>query len=532
MNNAYSRFSTLRTPQSEPIPGESQIQNAAGGYVYDVGIFKQLERFLILGSEGGSYYVKEQKLTKDNALNAIKAIEQDGRRAVDVIVRISGEGRAPKNDAAIFVLALAASATDEKTRSYALANVSKVCRIPTHLFHFLTYVKQFRGFGRGLKRAIGDWYNNQDIDRLAYEVVKYQSRDGWSNADALRLGHPKANDGIRNLLYKWMVDGIEPLDKERIDQNLPQIVIAFEAAKGNEKNQGYLVGLIKKFNLSREMLPTEALKSPEVWEALLEKMPLTAMIRNLGNMSKCGLLKPLSDAAVTVVSKLCDREALKKARVHPVTILLALKTYAQGHGMLGTGTWDPVSSVVDALNSAFYAAFDYVEPTGKRLLLGIDVSSSMSAGIANIPMSAAEGAAVMALAVARVEPNYEIVCFNSKVCKQPKITKSMSLQEVQREVHGNGSTDCSATMRWATSKQVFTDCFVILTDSETWAGRYGHPSQVMREYRKKVNQHAKIVEVGMVATNCSINDPNDLGALSVAGFDASVPNIISEFIRS
>ena len=34
--------------------------------------------------------------------------------------------------------------------------------------------------------------------------------------------------------------------------------------------------------------------------------------------------------------------------------------------------------VVDALDAAFYAAFENVEPTGKRLLLALDVSGSMA----------------------------------------------------------------------------------------------------------------------------------------------------------
>lgn len=538
MRNAYTGFNTKSTPQNESIPGEKQILNNAGGYVYAVGAFKQLERFLLLGSEGGSYYVGEHKLTKENAINTIAAIESDGAKAVRTIVEISESGRAVKNDPAIFALALAASAKDAATRALALGSLSKVCRIPTHLFHFLTYVKQFRGFGRGLKRAVGDWYQNQEVDRLAYQVVKYQSRDGWSNADALRLSHPKADSDLRNVLYKWVVDGFSAAaelgqkSKEASvgDWVIPRIVAAFEDAKTADTQM--LVQLIKTYNLSREMLPTEALKEPEVWEALLEKMPLTAMIRNLGNMSKCGLLKPLSDASRKVVNALGNREALKEALIHPINLLIALKTYSMGHGLKGSGQWDVVQPVVDALDDAFYLAFDFVEPTGKNLLLAIDVSGSMSAQIAGIPnMSAREGAAVMALACARTESEYGIVCFDTRVVASPQITKRMSLKDVARVIPGGGATDCAAPIRWATEKKIKADCIVILTDSETWAGQFGHPSQVVRDYRNKVNSNAKVVNVGMVATNCTINDPNDRNSLDVAGFDSSVPEVISNFIK-
>jgi 60 kDa SS-A/Ro ribonucleoprotein len=68
----------------------------------------------------------------------------------------------------------------------------------------------------------------------------------------------------------------------------------------------------------RESVPTELLKDKTVWEALLEKMPVTAMIRNLGNMSKCGLLVAMSDAAKKVSETLTNDEILKKGRVHPI----------------------------------------------------------------------------------------------------------------------------------------------------------------------------------------------------------------------
>src|SRR5450759_1635122 len=67
-----------------------------------------------------------------------------------------------------------------------------VCRIGTHLFHFAEYVNALRGWGRGLRNAIGRWYLDQEADKLAYQVVKYQQRDSWSHGDLLRLSHPKA----------------------------------------------------------------------------------------------------------------------------------------------------------------------------------------------------------------------------------------------------------------------------------------------------------------------------------------------------
>lgn len=530
----YTSFGTRVTPQSEPIPGQTQVENNAGGFVYELDLWKAFERFLILGSEGGTYYVSEKKLTKDAALRTIKCIETDGRRAVDLVVDVSERGRAPKNDPAIFALALAASAADPATRVYALSVLPRVARIPTHLFHFVTYTRQFRGFGRGLKTAIASWYQDKPVEQLAYHAVKYQSRDGWSNADLLRLSHPKTSDHVRNSLYKWIVDGWDGLTKAaETDPRFihpPFVVGAFEAAKtATEKD---LIHLIKNHNLSREMLPTEALTKPEVWEALLEKMPIEAMIRNLGVMSKVGLLKPLSAASKTIVERLNDRDRLKKAGIHPLQVLVAMKIYSQGHGWKGNSEWTVVPAVTDALNDAFYLAFSNIEPTGKRLMIALDVSGSMSSQISgNYPLSCAEGAAAMALACARTEKEYFIHGFASTF-RDLGITAKMTLNEaLQRTRAMNfGATDCSVPMIWAMQNRVYADAFIVITDNETWAGTM-HPSQALKRYREKMDLQAKQIVIGMTSTNFTIADPNDAGSLDVAGFDSSVPQVIQEFLR-
>src|SRR5690242_19530589 len=146
------------TPQNEPIPGTAQVPNSAGGFAWAVDDWVRLDRFLILGAEGGTYYITERALTKENAAAVIRCIAADGLRTVARIVEISEAGRAPKNDPAIFALALCATLGDPATKRAAFAAVPRVCRIGTHLFHFAEFVDGMRGWGRGLRQAIGAWY--------------------------------------------------------------------------------------------------------------------------------------------------------------------------------------------------------------------------------------------------------------------------------------------------------------------------------------------------------------------------------------
>src|SRR5436190_19022866 len=117
-------------PQSAPLPG--QVRNSARGFAWAVGCWARLHRFLILGSEGGSYYAGEWKLTRENAKAVERCLAADGIRTVNEIVAISDAGRAPKNDPAIFALAMAAGAAGEATRKAALEALPRVCRPGTH----------------------------------------------------------------------------------------------------------------------------------------------------------------------------------------------------------------------------------------------------------------------------------------------------------------------------------------------------------------------------------------------------------------
>ena len=108
------RHGTRRVPQWAPIPGSDQVPNSAGGFAWAVDDWTRLRRFLVLGSEGGSYYASEWKLTRENAKTVERCVREDGTRAVAEIVRVSDEGRAPKNDPALFALALAAGLGDER----------------------------------------------------------------------------------------------------------------------------------------------------------------------------------------------------------------------------------------------------------------------------------------------------------------------------------------------------------------------------------------------------------------------------------
>ena len=516
------------TPQSEALPG--QVLNSAGGHSFAVDDWTRLDRFLILGSEGGSYYASERKLTVENAAVVERCAKLDAIRTVARIAEVSIAGRAPKNEPALLALAMVAKRGDVAARRLAFDALSVVARTGTHLFHFAEYVKALGGWGRATTRAFASWYLSMAPERLALQAIKYQQRDGWAHRDLLRKSHPKTDDVTRNAIFNWMTKGWDGVgDVPHEDPTLVRIW-AFERAK--TAGRAELIRLISDYGLPHECVPGEAKNDPDVWAAMLPAMGLTAMIRNLGKMTSVGLLRPLTESVRAVVGQLGDIESMRKARIHPLAVLVALKTYQQGHGDKGSLSWQPVPAIVDALDAAFYASFKAVEPTGKRHLLALDVSGSMgSPNIAGMPgITPRVGSGAMALVAANVEEQHSFVGFSHSLIPLA-ISPRQRLDDVIRSISNIpfGATDCSLPMIWAQQNKIPVDTFVVYTDSETNTG--GHPVQALRAYRQKMGIAAKLVVVGMVSNGFSVADPSDGGMLDVVGMDTATPAVISDFAR-
>ena len=538
MPDVLSTFSTRHTPQSRPAD-ERQTRNAAGGYTFTVTDAERVRRFLTLGSDGGTYYTSARDLTVDNAQAVLRMAREDHAGLVAAIVDVSTRGAAPRQNPALFALALATATGTDEERGGALAALPKVARTGTHLFLFARYAEQFRGWGRGLRRAVGSWYTDRDVDALAYQVVKYRQREGWSHRDLLRLAHPTTSEPERRSLFSWIL-------RETTDEHTPRLVDAF--LRAHEPNAD-IPTLVREWGLSWEMLPDDALGKVETWDALLDAgIPQTALMRQLPRLTRLGMLPSMGGRTAEVAARLADAERLRRARVHPVNVLVAQRTYAAGASARGESTWSPTRKIVDALDAAFYAAFGAVEPAGKRTMLALDVSGSMAMStIANMPLTPREASAALALVQMSTEPECEVVGFTSgrtnvgrfmyggfeaPALTPLSISPRQRLDDAIRSVSdlAFGGTDCSLPVAHALEQGLEVDTFVVYTDNETWAGA-SHPHQALRAYRERTGIPAKMVVVGMTATDASIADPSDPGMLDVAGFDSAVPQLVTDFSR-
>lgn len=532
------------TPQNQKADSQ-QVQNNAGGYVFQVEGLERFTRFLVTGVDSGTYYASAPALAASNAAFVHDFVQRAPEAAINEIVAVSTDGRAPKQQPGLFALAVATAADEVETRRAAWAALPIVARTGSSLKTFVKYRRLFGSLQNRLaERAIGSWFN-APVDQVAYQMAKYRNRDGWTDPDIFKMAHFRPADAQHEQLIRWM-SGYDP----SWDGGGIKIVEGYIKAKSAPVDR--VAAIVKEYGLTHEMLSDEAKGRADVWEAMLDNgMPQTALIRNLPKLTNLGLLAQTGSRWTAVVEQqIADAERLKRARVHPMAVLLAHKTYADGHGDRGKSTWTPVQRIVDALDSAFYASYGAVERTGKKMLIALDVSGSMSyESLPNSSLTAREASAAMSLVTANVEPEHRIVGFTSANrgyryrsissraaleydggLSDIPISPRQRLRDAVRAVSDLpfGGTDVSLPFTWAMSQNLVFDTVVVYTDNETWAGGV-HVHQAINEYRRRVNPETRVVVAGMTATECTILDPKDIKSLNVAGFDAAAPRVLSDF---
>ena len=743
----------VKIPQTIGLPG--QVANNAGGYSFPLPLEQEWMRYLIIGSksDNGSFYQCGGAIATTISKCIMAAVSSPAtcEHLIRDIIDVSVNARAPKQEMTMMSLAAAiVFARDQTCKAQALAAINQVCRIPTHLFMLVQYIRDIsqdkakpgKGFGKGVRRVLTEYYTSRGGLELAVLVTKYKNREGWTHEDLISLlhinpaqmkddggrlvlewimkkdkperkieanpakgivattlpakmerteflkrlmaiptpdkdvageskgfmktivsaigsvmggsgsggsaaatvpvsvskkvpvifevAHPESsmvgtpiklmvNDteqlhnvkktladmgvapiasmvlwyggkaissakSLQDISYNsankiYVLAGVEPVpaptpapapvpvaspiptpvavksednreesesesESKKVAED-PLVATArflkalVELSKTGEKKDATTAIAIMEQNkkIQREHLPTELLNTPQIWNTLLSGMGMTALVRNLGKLSQVGVA---SSRSQDIIKMLTDVKNVKDSKIHPLQVLVGMKTYSQGKGDLGSMTWPVNSYITTALSTTFRQAFGNITPTGKRFMIGLDVSGSMSmcmcAGAKNI--TPREGSVAMAMMTLHAEgaQNVHIYGFSNIFYNfNGKIRPEMTIQDAIKATDVPfGATDCALPMTEAlkmyTHNGVGIDVFCVYTDSETYAPTV-HPQVALEQYRKVTGIDAKLIVVGMVANQLTIADPKDKNTLNLAGFDTSTPELISMFVR-
>jgi 60 kDa SS-A/Ro ribonucleoprotein len=531
MPNVIHRTLNPRVPQNVQAD-PAQVLNNAGGWVYDIGVDAAFERFLVLGTEGGSYYASERQMTQTGiALVRTALTELPVERYFELVVRAAQTS--PKRSYALWALAEALVSGSPAHRSRVAGVVPEVCFTGTDVFELASYVRGRRGWGPTVRRAFDSILLGLPPEKLALWMVKYRDRFGFTWRDLLRLNHPSNDDAMRNAIFDFATG-------RAFDQHQTPAVIVGHHLNANEAlTESQVLSLIETHGLPWEALRDEQ-RTPAVWRAVTPNIGNQAVLRNLATFTRNGLA---ADAEFR--RTVADRIA-RATNLHPIKILDALKTYRAGGGLGRSrgGEFTPHVGWLTALEDALERSFtDGVVSTGRRVYVGLDVSGSMGSNVSgSFVLTCREVGAALALAFVRNEEECEVRGFTAAPGQRyvhrggaelthlafSRRTDFASAMKITEHLDFGG-TDCALPMLDAKARRVRVDTFVIITDNETWAGQV-HPMQALRDYRADSGINAQLVVIGLTATNFSIADPRDRATMDFIGFSSDLPLVVQRFM--
>ena len=453
--------------------------------------FSGLQHFLLTGCDSGVYRAAAYEPCIDRATDALRAIADNGPESVEQLLAFENA----RPEAALFVLALAASPrfAAPETVSRALAALPLVAAKAQDLATFAAYVESMRGWGRGLRSAIANWYSSQPVPVLAAQILRSPLPNLRKHRALLRRAHPKANDLAQNALFQWIVEGsIGHLATPAVLGAELRLVEGFARIRESVSEQ-QAIHCIEDYRLQPAQVPSRWKKSAAVWEALYDHLSYRQLLRFLPVMTSVGLLRRESEYAALAVARLADRKRLQTAAVHPLRIVQAMKQYR-------AVVPRPVESVFDALDEAFHLSLGNVPAVGKRIVAAVDSTGSMQgapvAGMPHVPAALAGAALVLSLARAE-DRNCVPMAFHRQTRPLQRFGKADRLADALNEVRATPSrSDTASVIRYAIENRLETDAFVIVTDRLTreTASLTGLTGELLR-YRDRMGIDAKLVLV-------------------------------------
>ena len=577
-------------------------QSEQNEFCHTISLEDYITRILILGTKNNKYSstTKNMDESAKSYINE-QIINGNGEKILNVLSEIYKSGRAPKQDITLYIHAMLCRAENNKVRTTAL-DFLKEYRTISQVYSWKTFHSKIpnhegkisKGFGRGVKRAINSWILSKTPDALAYQITKYMNRGDWGIVDLLKCIHTCTGTGDNrvikdkegnvkkeqknntpakpmDLVLRYIISGVDEMndlafESELTNESVYKYLKAVDHSKNmkdldKDKKIDLLIKIIQKFNLTREQVPTEALANSKIQIALLVDenktkvtMPMTALLRNLANITRLGVFDNNPDILEMVINHLLNKEVIEKSRIHPVNVLTAWFTYRRGFGKMSKHSWTPNHCINTVLEEMFYLSFKNVKPTGKRICFLIDGSGSMQSESLCEGINNAEAAALLAMVFSRAEANsdkpvqHSFYIFTAERNVEYGGYRGYGgrggtgLTDVSDKIHAKstfkdvfdatqrsdwGMTDISKGITEATKYNRVYDGFVVLTDNDVNSGI--KPSLALQEYRNKINSSAKLAVVATLASELSIADPDDKGMMDFCGFDSYGPKLLQEF---
>ena len=173
------------------------------------------------------------------------------------------------------------------------------------LVEFVRLQTASRGWGRGLRNAVAEWYMRQPLSKLAVEVLP----DLPIHRQIVRRAHPKPRTLAQNAFFQWVTTGeLGHLATPELRAEHLSVVDAVERLHAtNDLHEA--VRLIEEYDLAPELVPPRWKQSARVWEALLGHAAVESLVAHLRPIGESGVFDDPSLTAM-LVARLSNRTKL------------------------------------------------------------------------------------------------------------------------------------------------------------------------------------------------------------------------------
>ncbi len=464
------------------------------------------QRFLLTGCDSGVYRADRFLPAPERAQTFVRALEAAGPETFQELTSFSNA----RPETRLFALALAASPrfASPDTVSLALAALPSVAAKARDLVSFAAYAASLRGWGRGLRSAVADWYCVQNANELVAQILWRPAKYISQHRALLRRAHPKSRDAAQNALFQWIANGGRP--GHLASPGSLRLVDGFARIAGAETERE-AVQCIEDYRLQPSQVPKRWKSSPRIWEALFDHMTYRQLLRHLPVMTSSGLLGRGSEYTALAVARLADRRRVRTASIQPLRAIQAMRLYR-------TATARPVESIFDALDETFHLSLANVAAIGKRVLVAVDATGSMQAtptwGMPEVP--AALSAAALGLSFAHACGRHCVpVAFHRQARPLQRFDTKSVLTDALNEVRATPSrSDAVSVIRYAVENRIPADAFVVLTDRIESTSL----AEAFDRYREKTNAEAKLVLVTLAGGESGVVADTD-STLVVSGMN-------------
>lgn len=476
-------------------------REAAPAYAY--GPQAKLAQFAATGTLGDSFYAAAETHLAE-ALEAARAVDPIFVAKAAVYVRKSG---AMKDMPALLAAYLTVAEPDLAVRVF-----GRVIDNGRMLRSFVQIMRSGQvgrtSLGTRPKRLVKNWLETASMR----DLMAAATGNDPSLADIVRMVRPKPATPERRAFYGWLI--AKPYDVAA----LPTEIAAFEAWK--REPTGALPPVpfewLTAFPLTAEQ-----------WGQLAGTMGWQALRMNLNTLARNGAFT-VAGVTDAVAVRLADAGALKKARVLPYQLMMAL-------GSVGEGV--PLK-VLAALEQALEASVSNVPKVPGQVIVCPDVSGSMNSPVtgyrkgATSKVSCNDVAALVAAAMLRTNRQARVLPFEQKVVdvKLDPYAR-LAVNTAKLAAVGGGGTNVSAPLAMLNAEKASVDLVVIVSDNQSWvdATRDG-ATATMREWEvlKMRNRAAKLVCVD-IQPHGTTQASGRADVLNVGGFSDAVFETIASF---